>query len=78
MSVNLQIVLVNLETGESWSQAPVERRNWQPVQLNLFSGNDPDRAAIAWWRWAGPLQQFLAKVAPPPRPQVRHFEVSGD
>ena len=27
---------------------------------------------------ARPLQRFLFRISPPPRPQTRHFELSGD
>ena len=76
VSVDLELMLINLTTGQSWSQTR-QRNNWQPVQLQLFGGGDrTERQLLA--ALAQPLRQFLVRVAPPPTMQGRHFDLSGD
>ncbi|NKB70699.1 MAG: hypothetical protein GKR89_26815 [Candidatus Latescibacteria bacterium] len=75
LSINLEITLSNLHTGALWRHQG-EQRNWQPVQLQLFSNGQTERQLLMALRT--PLQQFLARVAPPPQRQLRHFERSGD
>ena len=74
LSINLEITLSNLHTGALWRHQG-EQRNWQPVQLQLFSNGQTERQLLMALR--APLQQFLARVAPPPQRQIRHFERSG-
>ena len=76
VSVDLELMLINLSTGQSWSQTG-QRHNWQPVQLQLFGGGDrTERQLLA--ALAQPLRRFLVRVAPPPTMQGRHFDLSGD
>jgi hypothetical protein len=78
ISVDFELSLINLHTGESWSQHR-SGNNWQTLQLNLLPGGTGDRgerqllAALA-----DPLKQFLVRVAPPPTLEDRHFDRSGD
>ncbi len=77
LSVGLQVTLMNLHTDAVWRHDQGQHRNWQPIQLQLFGGGDqPERQLLMALR--RPLSQILARVAPPPRKQVRHFEISGD
>jgi hypothetical protein len=76
LSVDLQVALINLRTGETWTQRGEPRRNWQPVQMQLFGDDQTERQLLQ--ALAGPLQQFLSRLAPPPSPQVRHFDLGGE
>ena len=76
ISVSLQVTLSNLHTNAIWRPEQREQRNWQPVELQLFGGNQVERQLMM--ALSRPLQEFLMRVAPPPRTQVRHFEISGD
>jgi len=73
LSVNLQVALLNLRTGETWTQRGEPRRNWQPTQMQLFGDDQAERQLLQ--ALAGPLQQFLSRLAPPPSQQVRHFDL---
>ena len=77
ITVDLRLQLFRLETGESWSHEG-RHSSWQPVQLDLLGAgrNRTERQMLA--ALAPPLRGFLARVAPPPRRQTRHFDVSGD
>ena len=76
VSVVLELLLIELESGETWGQTR-QRRNWQPAQLELFGGGDrTERQLLA--ALAQPLRDFLARVAPPPTTESRHFDLSGD
>ena len=78
LSVELQMLIVNLHSGARWSQEG-RRNSWKPMQVDLASGNSRDpteRQLLA--ALAGPLRQFLGHVSPPPRQQVRIFDVSGE
>ena len=77
LTVDLQLQLLNLESGRSWSHEG-RHSSWQPVQLDLLGGgrNRTERQMLA--ALAPPLRGFLARVAPPPSRQTRHFDVSGD
>ena len=75
--VDLQLLLVNLATGESWSHEG-RHSSWQQAQLDLLGGgrDRTERQMLA--ALASSLRGFLARVAPPPSRQTRHFDVSGD
>jgi len=75
LSVDLKLSLINLHSGKVWQQAG-QQRDWQPIRLQLFGSNQGERQLLM--ALSGPLQQFIGRVAPPPRSQVRHFELSGD
>ena len=75
LSVDIKVSLVNLHTGRIWQQNG-QQRDWQPVRLQLFGSNQGERQLLM--ALSGPLEQFLRRVAPPPRIQARHFELSGD
>jgi hypothetical protein len=75
LAVNLKVSLVNLHSGRVWQQSG-QRRDWQQVRLQLFGGNQGERQLLM--ALSRPLEQFLMRVAPPPRIQVRHFELSGE
>ena len=77
ITVDLRLQLFRLETGESWSHEG-RHSSWQPVQLDLLGAgrNRTERQMLA--ALAPPLRGFLARVAPPPSRQTRHFDVSGD
>lgn len=76
LSINLKLTLINLASGETWSHQG-ERRNWQPVKLQVIGGGDQtERQLLA--ALAGPMRQFLGRLAPMPRRQERQFELGGD
>ena len=75
LAVELRVSLVNLHSGHIWQQSG-QQRDWQPIRLQLFGGNQGERQLIA--AMSGPLERFLLMVAPPPRTQLRHFELSGN
>ena len=78
LSVKLQVTLFNLATDRVWRQDRGEQRNWKPIAVQPFGGggNQSEQQLLA--TLATPLRQFLGRVAPPPRRQVRKFEVSGN
>ncbi len=78
LSVELELVYINLHTGEKWSQAG-RRSSWQPVQVDMVGGGrgDPTERQMLM-ALTSPLRQFLTRLAPPPRRQTRHFDTSGD
>ncbi|MSR84438.1 MAG: hypothetical protein EXS58_16205 [Candidatus Latescibacteria bacterium] len=73
LSVDLQVTLINLRTGETWTQRGEPRRNWQPVQAQLLGDDQAERQLLQ--ALAGPLKKFLDRLAPPPNQQVRHFDL---
>ena len=76
VSIILELKLIELRSGDTWGQTR-RRSNWQPAQLELFGGGDrTERQLLA--ALAQPLRQFLARVAPPPTTENRHFDLSGD
>ena len=75
LKVSLQVTLINLHTNDIWRDQG-EQRNWQPVPLQLFGNGQAERQLLQ--ALYNPLRQFLMRVAPPPRRQVRQFEISGD
>ena len=79
ISVDLELSLINLHTGESWSQQR-QRSNWQPVELQaLGGGGTSDRSERQLLSaLSDPLRQFLVRLAPPPSLEGRHFDLSGD
>ncbi|MCC7265635.1 MAG: hypothetical protein IT369_24265 [Candidatus Latescibacteria bacterium] len=76
LSVDLQVALLNLRTGQTWTQRAEPRRNWQPTQMQLMGDDQAERQLLQ--ALAGPLQQFLARLAPPPSQQVRHFDLGAE
>jgi hypothetical protein len=77
LSVELELLFVNLHTGEQWSQAG-RRNSWQPVQVDVMGGGKDPTERQMMMALATPLRQFLTRLAPPPRQQIRHFDTSGD
>lgn len=75
LAVDLRVSLLNLRSGRVWQQSG-QQRDWQPIRLQLGGSEQGERQLLM--ALGGPLQQFLLRVAPPPRRQVRHFELSGD
>lgn len=76
LTIDLKVSLLNLNTDQVWQQGGTER-NYQPVQLQLFGGNKQGEHQLLM-ALARPLQRFLFRIAPPPKPQTRHFDLSGD
>lgn len=76
MSVNLKLSLINLDSGQVWSRRG-ERRNWQPVQLQVIGGGDQTERQLLT-ALAGPMRTFLQKLAPLPSQQLREFELTGN
>jgi hypothetical protein len=76
LSVDLRVSLIDLKNGQTWSQKGAEQRTWQSIQLQVFGDPQAERQLLS--ALASPLQQFLARAAPPPSQQVRYFELSGD
>ena len=77
ISVDLELSLLNLRTGRSWTQQRQRSSNWQPMQVNLLGGGDGGERQLLS-ALAGPLRQFLVRVAPPPTLEGRHFDLSGE
>ena len=77
LTVDLKVSLINLNTSQVWQQGG-QQRNYQPVQLQLLGGSNNQSERQLLLALARPLQRFLYRIAPPPRPQTRHFELSGD
>ena len=77
LSVELELVFVNLHSGERWSQTG-RRNSWQPMQVDLVSGGRESTERQMLSALASPLREFLTRVAPPPSRQIRHFDTSGD
>lgn len=77
VSVELQLQLVNLHTGERWSREG-RRSSWQPMQVDVLGGGRDRTEQQLLTSLARPLRQFLARVAPPPRRQMRQFDTGGD
>ena len=76
LTIDLKVSLINLNTNQVWQQGGTQR-NYQPVQLQLFGGNKQGERQLLM-ALARPLQRFLFRIAPPPKPQARHFDLSGD
>ena len=76
LTIDLKVSLINLNTSQVWQQGG-QQRNYQPVQLQLLGGNNQSERQLLL-ALARPIQRFLYRIAPPPRPQTRHFEISGD
>ena len=78
ISVDLELSLINLHTGQSWSQQR-QQSNWQPIQLPILGGGTNDRAERQLLAaLSDPLRQFLVRLAPPPSLEGRHFDLTGD
>lgn len=78
MSVDLQVSLINLHSGKTWRRQG-RQRNWQPIQLSQLiggGGNQTERQLMM--AMGRSLRQFFLLLAPPPRLQVRRFEISGN
>ena len=76
MSVDLQVSLINLHTDQVWKRGGLER-NLEPVRLQLMGANNQSERQLLM-ALGKPMQRFLARVAPPPKRQNRHFETSGN
>lgn len=76
VSVDLEISLINLTTGDVWRRH-AQHANWQPVQVQLAGGNDRTEQQLLA-ALGSPLKEFLERVAPPPALQARRFDLSGD
>ena len=76
ISVDLELSLINLETGKSWSHLG-RQRDWQPMQVQVLGGSDRTEQQLLT-ALGQPLRQFLARVSPPPSLEGRHFDLSGD
>ena len=76
MSVDLQVSLLNIHTGQAWKQGGQER-NFEPVRLQLMGANNQGERQLLM-ALGKPMQRFLSRIAPPPRPQTRHFETDGN
>ena len=76
MSVDLQVSLINLHTDQVWKRGGLER-NLEPVRLQLMGANNQSERQLLM-ALGKPMQRFLARVAPPPKRQSRHFETSGN
>jgi hypothetical protein len=77
LTIDLKVSLLNLNTDQIWQQGG-QQRNYQPVQLQLLGGGNNQSERQLLLALARPLQRFLFRIAPPPKPQTRHFELSGD
>ena len=76
ISVDLKLSLVNLDTGLSWSHTG-RQRDWQPMQGQLVGGTNRKEQQLLT-ALGQPLRHFLARVAPPPSVEGRHFDLSGN
>lgn len=76
LTVDHKVSLINFNTNQVWQQGGTQR-NYQPVQLQLFGGNKQGERQLLM-ALSRPLQRFLFRIAPPPKPQARHFDLSGD
>jgi hypothetical protein len=76
LSVDLQVSFINLNTNQTWKQGGQER-SFAPMRLQLPGGSNQGERQLLQ-ALAQPMQRFLARVAPPPHPQIRHFEIGGD
>lgn len=77
LSVELHLELVNLHSGERWSQEG-RRSSWEPMQVDLFGGGRDRTEQQLLGALGAPLRQFLRRVAPPPSRETRRFDTSGD
>ncbi len=77
LTVDLKVSLINLNTSQVWQQGG-KQRSYQPVQLQLLGGGNNQSERQLLLALARPLQRFLFRIAPPPRPLTRHFELSGE
>ena len=64
-TVDLEIVLLNLESGDIWRHQR-HASNWQPAELQVVGGSDRTEQQLMS-ALSGPLRQFLARLAPPPK-----------
>ena len=78
VSVDLGLSVINLETGESWTQQQERGTSWRPVQAQLLGGGDDGGERQLLTALARPLKQFLVRLAPPPSRERRHFDLSGE
>ena len=77
ISVDFELSLINLHSGESWSQRR-QGSNWQTLQLDLLGGTSDRGERQLLTALSDPLKQFLVRLAPPPTLEGRHFDRSGD
>jgi hypothetical protein len=76
LTVELELTLVNLVSGDRWTQKG-KRSSWERVQRDVVGGGDRTEQQLLT-ALAGPMREFLSRVSPPPRRQLRQFDVSGD
>jgi hypothetical protein len=73
LAVAMRMSLVNLHGRGTWQQTGQERE-WKPARLQLNgAANQGEQQLLA--ALGRPLQQFLRRIAPPPRTQVRDFDL---
>ncbi|MBT3344662.1 MAG: hypothetical protein HN712_21760 [Gemmatimonadetes bacterium] len=77
LTVELEMTLLNLDTGDLWTQRG-KRSSWEPVQKQNTAGGGDGTEQQLLTALAGPMRDFLARVSPPPRRQQRKFDTSGD
>lgn len=75
-TVDLEIVLINLETGDIWRHQR-HATSWQPKQAQAVSRADRAEEQLMT-ALRGPLRHFLDRLAPPPTTQRRTVDLSGD
>ncbi len=75
LAINTRVALVNLHTGQLWQQAS-QQRDWKPRQPQYVSDDAGERPYLAVL--GRPVEQFLLRVAPPPRRQERWFDLGED
>ena len=76
ISVDLKMSVINLDSGLSWSHTG-RKRDWQPMRGQLVGGSSRQEQQLLT-ALGQPLRHFLARVAPPPSLEGRHFDLSGE
>ena len=76
LTVELELTLINLETGDRWTQRG-KRSSWERVQQDVVGGGDRTEQQLLT-ALAGPMRDFLRRLSPPPSRQLRQFDISGD
>jgi hypothetical protein len=75
LAVQLRMSLVNLHSRGVWQQAGQERQWKQPARVQQNGANQNQGEQQLLTLLGRPLQRFLQRVAPPPRVQVRDFDL---
>lgn len=76
LTVELELTLINLASGDVWTQRG-KRSSWERVQQNSTGGGDRTEQQLLTVL-AGPMRDFIDRVSPPPRRRQRQFDTSGD